>query len=144
MGATLERSVAIRGEPPRTTAQEKRIAGKKPNGAYKFYKDPKLQVAEDWYCVNLMKSRPPEPLNTAIKLEVLWAYGTKDRKKDKKPKTTRPDTDNMVKLLKDCLTKCGYWKDDALVTDEHLQKIWSVDKPGVYIKIYRIEEEKIA
>lgn len=47
---------------------------------------------------------------------------------------TRPDTDNLQKLLKDVLTGLGFWKDDALVAVEHVDKRWA-DRPGIYIKI---------
>ena len=47
-------------------------------------------------------------------------------------KVTKPDTDNMVKLLKDCMTKVGFWKDDALVCCEMIEKMYG-EKEGIYI-----------
>lgn len=47
----------------------------------------------------------------------------------------------MVKLLKDCMTKCGYWLDDSQVYDERVIKEWSMD-PGVVIGIWDEEREK--
>ena len=41
------------------------------------------------------------------------------------PKSTRPDTDNLVKLLKDVMTKCGYWWDDSQVAYETISKVYS-------------------
>ncbi|WP_236253677.1 RusA family crossover junction endodeoxyribonuclease [Streptococcus mitis] len=49
-------------------------------------------------------------------------------------KTTKPDTDNLQKLLKDCMTKLGYWQDDAQVASEIVEKFWA-DTVGIYIKI---------
>ena len=58
-------------------------------------------------------------------LEVDWCFGTKDKKKlTNSYKTTRPDTDNLIKGLKDCLTKCGFWVDDSQVCIEILIKSW--------------------
>ena len=47
---------------------------------------------------------------------------------------TKPDTDNLQKMLKDCMTKVGFWKDDALVASEITEKFWA-DQPGIYIRI---------
>ncbi len=49
-------------------------------------------------------------------------------------KHTKPDTDNLQKLLKDCMTELGFWKDDALVASELVQKFWG-EKTGIYINI---------
>lgn len=37
-------------------------------------------------------------------------------------------------MLKDVLTKLGFWKDDAIVCSEIIEKFWAVH-PGIYIKI---------
>ena len=47
---------------------------------------------------------------------------------------TKPDTDNLQKLLKDCMTRVGFWEDDALVASEIVEKFWS-QVPGIYIRI---------
>ena len=54
--------------------------------------------------------------------------------KDGEPMANKPDTDNLQKLLKDCMTKVGFWKDDALVCREIVEKFWA-DIPGIYIRI---------
>ena len=41
----------------------------------------------------------------------------------------------MIKLLKDCMTKKGFWKDDAHVAYEILGKYWTTGTEGIYIKI---------
>ena len=40
----------------------------------------------------------------------------------------------MIKLLKDCMTLCRFWKDDALVVSEITEKFWA-DIPGIYVRI---------
>ena len=40
----------------------------------------------------------------------------------------------LQKLLKDCMTTVGFWKDDALVASEIVEKFWA-RIPGIYIKI---------
>ena len=44
------------------------------------------------------------------------------------------DTDNLQKLLKDCMTDLEYWKDDAQVASEIVEKFWS-DTVGIYVKV---------
>ena len=36
--------------------------------------------------------------------------------------------------LKDCMTVCGFWTDDALVASEICEKFWAAN-PGIYIKV---------
>ena len=52
-------------------------------------------------------------------------------------KTSRPDTDNLQKLLKDCMTLVGFWDDDALVASELVEKFWA-EFPGIYIRIEKL------
>ena len=44
----------------------------------------------------------------------------------------------ILLLLKDCMTQTGFWKDDALVASEIVEKFWS-DIPGIYIHIEELE-----
>ncbi len=37
----------------------------------------------------------------------------------------KPDKDNMVKNIKDCMTRMGFWVDDCLVVESHEWKIYS-------------------
>ena len=49
-------------------------------------------------------------------------------------KITKPDTDNLQKLLKDCMTAVRFWSDDAQVASEVVEKFWA-DIPGIYIRV---------
>ena len=53
-------------------------------------------------------------------------------------RTTKPDTDNLQKLLKDCMTAEHFWTDDALVCSEITEKFWA-DTPGIWIHIEPVE-----
>lgn len=53
-------------------------------------------------------------------------------------RTTKPDTDNLQKLLKDCMTTEHFWTDDALVCSEITEKFWA-DMPGTWIHIEPVE-----
>lgn len=48
--------------------------------------------------------------------------------------TVKPDTDNLVKALKDCMTTLGAWSDDAQVCMETVTKQYG-PKPGVLVII---------
>ena len=52
---------------------------------------------------------------------------------------TKPDTDNLNKMLKDEMTKLHFWKDDAQVCLEIIEKFWALT-PGLYICAQQIEE----
>lgn len=129
--------------PPRTTSQQKgeRIVGKGKNAYIHHYQKPKVEAAQNQYIAQLLPHRPKEPIEGPVRLMVGFRYKTNSKKLDGKPKITRPDTDNMIKLLKDCMTKCGYWLDDSQVYDERVIKEWSLD-PCVVIGIWYGEEEE--
>lgn len=123
----------IPGEPPRTTAQQAR-SGTGRNGRHYHYKTERLKAAEAQLIAGMMPHRPKKPLEGALELYVDWRFKAGRGHKPGEPKTTRPDTDNLQKLLKDCLTKCGFWKDDAQVYCEQVMKLWG-DAPGIHIEI---------
>lgn len=63
-----------------------------------------------------------------------WISTRENIKELKEYRITKPDTDNLQKMLKDCMTLVGFWKDDALVASEITEKFWA-EKPGIYIRI---------
>lgn len=119
----------IAGKPPTATAQQK---GRSATGAW--YKPAKLKAAEDYYLWGLKSYRPAEPLEGAVILSVEFRFPATKPHKDGDPKITRPDTDNMIKLLKDCMTKLGFWVDDAQVALELVRKSYATE-PGVKIVV---------
>ena len=64
---------------------------------------------------------------------VKWCF-PRGRHPDGAYKTTRPDADNLQKLLKDCMTRLGYWRDDAQVASEIVEKFWA-EIPGIYVAV---------
>lgn len=119
----------IPGKPPTATAQQK---GRSRSGVW--YKPKHLREAEELYMNWLAIQKPAQPLKGPIVLRVDFLFPATKPHKPGDPKITRPDTDNMVKLLKDCLTRSGYWLDDAQVADETVIKIYDKD-PGIRIMI---------
>lgn len=124
-------------DPPTATAQEKKVAmvGGKP----RFYKPKNVKRAEQDLNTVLIGSDPERPLEGAVKLVVDWRFRARSHKAGTY-RTTKPDTDNLQKLLKDILTQHGWWKDDAQVCVEVAAKCWC-DDPGLFISAEEIPME---
>ena len=118
--------------PPTVTHQEKQV--RVVNGKPKFYEPQELKEARDKLEAHLAQHKPECKITGAIELVTTWCFPIKGNHKDGEPMTNKPDTDNLVKLLKDCMTKVGFWKDDAQVTRDIIEKFWA-DIPGIYIRV---------
>lgn len=117
--------------PPTVTAQEREVRVVK--GKPVFYDPPELADAKQKLTAHLSRRTPEKRFEDGIRLTVKWLF-PKGRHRDGEYRTTKPDTDNLQKLLKDCMTRCGFWADDALVCSEIVEKFWA-KIPGIYIRI---------
>lgn len=122
--------------PPTTTHQEKqvRVVNDKPV----FYEPQELKTARAKLQAHLAKHVPARKYTGAIRLLVKWCFPVIGNHDNGQYKTTKPDTDNLQKLLKDVMTALGYWTDDALVASEIIEKFWSA-VPGIYVAIEDLE-----
>lgn len=122
---------------PSATHQEKKVGIR--NGKPFFYEPQNVKDARAKYMAYLGKHVPKHPLKGVIRLKVAFEYHEELLKLQEKDmiwwKTTKPDTDNMIKLVKDCMTKLGYWEDDAQVCDECVQKFCHKYDEGIYVKV---------
>lgn len=118
---------------PTITYQEKQVHAVK--GKPFFYEPEKLKVWRS-KLTGLCLPYATEPMKGAVQLVTKWIYPLGDHKEGEY-KITKPDTDNMIKLLKDCMTKCGFWKDDAQVASEITEKFYG-SKVGIYIKVRQL------
>lgn len=121
--------------PPTKTHQEKQVTFK--GGKPVFFEPAELKAVRSKLESSLAKYVPDQKYTTAIQLVTKWCYPWPDDKvRDyvARYKTTKPDTDNMVKMIKDVMTKLGFWTDDALVASEIIEKFWA-DIPGIYVRI---------
>ena len=125
-------------DPPTSTAQMKqvRVVNNKPI----FYDPPAVKEARNMLSAYLAVHKPAKPLEGAISLRVIWLFPKGKTHKNGQWRTTKPDTDNLQKLLKDCMTRCGFWKDDAQVAREIVEKRWADDPSGIYIEIEELKE----
>ncbi len=126
----------IPGQPARVTEQQHRYGGRKKNGQVIVYRDSRLSAARAELMEYLRKEAPKEPFAGPIRLEVVYGFSTKNKHLDGMPKITRPDTDNLVKGLKDCMTEAGFWLDDAQVYIESIAKFWVMpESAGIEIDV---------
>ena len=123
--------------PPTVTAQEHKV--RVVRGRPMFYDTPRLKAARSTFESLLRQHRPETPLEGPVALTVDWHFNTKSHKEGTY-RVTRPDTDNLQKLLKDCMTRVGFWNDDAQVCREEVTKRWSRQKPGIHIKVVGIDD----
>lgn len=117
--------------PPTATYQEKkwRVVKGKPVS----YEPPEVAAARSKLTGHLAGHRPERPLDGGVRLLVKWCF-PRGQHEDGEYRTTKPDTDNLQKLLKDCMTAVGFWKDDAQVASEICEKFWA-EMPGIYIAL---------
>lgn len=116
--------------PPTVTHQEKKI--RVVNGKPVVYEPDELKAARVKLRDHLARFRPETPMIGGVRLVVKWCFPLAGLHRDGEYRTTKPDTDNLQKLLKDVMTQLGFWKDDALVASEVVEKFWAA-VPGIYI-----------
>ena len=121
-------------EVPKTTAQQKKFSTKTKT----FYKTSKIKQSEYLLVRALSGKQPRKTYETPIELSVTWLFPHTKRSKDGERKATRPDLDNLQKLLQDIMCKLGYYKDDSLITDLKVKKRWHRHS-GLIIEINEVE-----
>ena len=81
---------------PTVTAQEHKVMIRR--GRPVFYDTPRLKEARRLYEHALRLNRPDTPLEGALALTVEWYFPSKTHREGEL-RVTRPDTDNLQKLL---------------------------------------------
>jgi Holliday junction resolvase RusA-like endonuclease len=126
--------------PPTVTAQEHKVRvvrTREGRHVPQFYDPSELKAVRQRFTALLGAKAPPEPLTGAVRLTTKWLYPDRSgRHRDGEYKITKPDTENALKLFKDCMTAVGFWLDDAQVASEITEKIWVTTSPsGIYVKV---------
>ena len=125
-------------KPPTVTHQEKAVRVVK--GKPVFYEPAALADARQKFTAHLAPHAPEAPLTGPLLLMVKWCFPITGKHQDGEYKATRPDTDNLQKLLKDVMTQVGFWKDDALVCSEICEKFYAAT-PGLFICVEELGRE---
>ncbi len=116
--------------PPTATHQEKKIRVQ--HGKPLVYEPEEVRQAREKLRAHLGQHRIDSPMEGGVRLLVKWCF-PRGRHQDGTYRITKPDTDNLQKLLKDCMTAEGFWRDDAQVASEICEKFWA-EVPGIYIR----------
>ena len=118
--------------PPTMTHQEKQVHVV--NGKPVFYEPQELKAVREKLRAYLGRHIPAEKMTGPLRLTTWWCFPCCGNHRDGEYKTSRPDTDNLVKMLKDVMTELHFWQDDAQVACEVICKYWA-DQPGIYVKV---------
>ena len=117
--------------PPTATHQEKGLGVR--SGKPYTYERANVKDARQKLTAHLASHAPSEPYRGALRLVVKWLF-PRGKHRDGEYKPTKPDTDNLDKLLKDCMTALRFWHDDAQVASEICEKFYA-EVTGVYIQL---------
>ena len=133
----MEISFFMAMNPPTVTHQEHKVAVI--NGKPHFYEPPELKAARQLLSSHLAKHRPKNKISKGCTLTAIWCFPL-GKHRNREPMIKKPDTDNLQKLLKDCMTQVGFWTDDALVFSEEVMKVYN-EPSGIYIKVVANDED---
>jgi len=126
--------------PPTATAQQKGvfISGGKP----RFFERKHVKNARNDLMACLLPHRPQNPFSGALQVSVEFHYPFRraERKSIIKrgmpiPHDRRPDLDNQLKLLLDCMTRLEFWRDDGQIAWLQARKLWS-PRPRIEVFIF--------
>ena len=120
---------------PTVTHQEKAV--RVANGKPVFYEPAELKEARAKLEAHLARHVPKEKMRGPLELVAKWCF-PRGKHADGEYRVTKPDTDNLQKLLKDVMTRLGFWTDDAQVAREITEKFWA-EVPGIYVRVSETE-----
>ena len=115
---------------PTTTHQMKQVNFKNKT----IYEPPELKAARSTLMAHVGQFQIGDPLKGPVRLTVKWLFPITGGHHDGQYKDTKPDTDNLNKLLKDCMQELKFFRDDSQVASEIIEKFYS-DRTGIYIRI---------
>lgn len=129
--------------PPKATAQHKG-AFSLPGGRVRFFKKAHVSKAEDTLSLLLLQHRPAKPMQGPLEVSIQWIfpYRTSEPKRNRLgliPCVTRPDLDNLSKIISDVMQKAGFYNDDSQISKLTLSKFWG-PTPGIGIRIQPLSD----
>jgi len=122
-------------EPPKSTHQANLRVLRSKSG--KMFvgkmKNNKVSAWVDLARPYMVAGKPDKPCEGPIRVYIRLYYSPpkyllpKISKCKTLVKTTKPDVDNVVKVILDEFTKIGYWLDDAQIWSIQIEKYWSTE-----------------
>lgn len=133
VGGEIVIAFSIRCVPPSITSQQKRAA--RTAVGIRFFKSSRQAAAEADLISLLRPHAPASPLvgALAVRVELRWPFRKSERAGVVRagldvPHTGKPDIDNAVKALLDCMTRLAFWRDDSQVSQLTIVKAWSAQR----------------
>ena len=124
---------------PTATLQQKKAAMVK--GHIMMYEPQNVKDTKKLYEKLLRPYKPQKPIGGPVAIYIRWQFPTKEKKKQNTWKDTRPDVDNLFKLIADRLTYLGFFNDDSQLVSISGDKVYvKPDDGGVLIQITEANE----
>lgn len=129
--------------PPKTTAQQVGIF-KRGDGTMFIAKKGKAEQAKQTLIAVFTPYKPQRALSGPVRLSITleWPWRASESKRTRQSgriwHTSRPDADNLAKMIQDCLAKLCFIENDAVVSELTVRKFWG-DRPGITIQLAELE-----
>lgn len=131
---------------PTTATHQSSLRVLKGRGGKFFIGKYKKSKLKDWieeFKLKIKSSKPSYPLDGPVSVIIEfyfpWPKSTsKIKSQTEYWKTTRPDLDNMEKMIFDTLTDEGFLTDDSIICHKHSVKKLS-NKPRIFIELKKID-----
>jgi Holliday junction resolvase RusA-like endonuclease len=134
-------SFTIQCNPPKSTHQGSMRIMKRKDGSQFVGKfaSSKGKAAQNDLMSMLTPHRPEKPFLDPVTCEIQWVYPYRKTEKKRNigkliPCDTRPDCDNLAKMIFDSMTRLGFWNDDSQVYRLTFSKFWG-EQAGISVKI---------
>ena len=124
---------------PPTTTHNDLVPYRKADGKIGIRKGSALKAAEALWESRLAAHAPKEPLEGPLSVELRVAWPSGGRHAHGEPKTTPPDSDNVEKVVYDCMERLGYFGNDAQVCASSTMRMYS-EVPGLWCRVSRLSE----
>ncbi len=122
--------------PPRTTFQAKQLAVA--HGKPIIFDSVELKQMKSSLRARVAPYAPSEPLTGPVQLITKWCWPCGARHSDGEYKPTKPDTDNLIKALKDVMEDCGFFAvGDQQVASEVTEKFWA-EQADIYVALQEL------
>lgn len=117
---------------PTVTHQQKKV--RVIRGKPQFYEPDELKETRAMFMELLAPYAPEEPMDGPLRLTTKWLFPKIKGTTNGQYKHTKPDTENLLKLPKDCMQELGFFVNDSRVASEITEKFWS-DTVGIYVRL---------